>query len=95
MDQLVFITMCCISILLAINCWLLWYGGRALNDEVKLMRRPFSWKFAIRDLMRKLSADTNNVMRVNKTLSAPMRAKRDQVLNQSLTLSDHGPCAES
>jgi hypothetical protein len=52
MDQLVFITMCGISILLAINCWLLWYGGRALNDEVKLMRDSLQLEIqTIRDLL--------------------------------------------
>ena len=52
MDQLVFMTMCGISILLAINCWLLWHGVRVLNDEVKLMRETLQLEIhAIRDLM--------------------------------------------
>ena len=52
MDQLVLITMFGISILLAINCWLLWHGRRALNDEVKLMRDSLQLEIqTIRDLL--------------------------------------------
>jgi len=52
MDQLVFIAIGGISTLLAVNSWLLWYGVRVLNDEVKLMRETLQLEIhAIRDLM--------------------------------------------
>ena len=52
MDQLAYIAMGGIIVILGVNCYVLWNGLRALEDQVKLMRETLQLEIhAIRDLM--------------------------------------------
>ena len=51
MDQLVLFAMAGIIVLLAINCWSLRQGLRAVDDQLNVLRETLQLEFAIRDLM--------------------------------------------
>ena len=52
MDQLVLFATGGIIFLLAISCWLLWRGQRAVDDQLKVLRETLQLEIhAIRDLM--------------------------------------------
>ena len=52
MDQLVLFATGGIIFLLAINCWLVWHGLRAVDDQLKVLRETLQLEIhAIRDLM--------------------------------------------
>ena len=52
MDQLVLFATGGIIFLLAISCWLLWHGQRAVDDQLKVLRETLQLEIhAIRHLM--------------------------------------------